>query len=154
VHPNRFGHEAYADALIAQATKDFGLPLETPRELRRVEVDANVPGSPVSVAGPLNITVEVAQHPGTLTVAVHHRIVEPTIPFLPPPPVHAFTSTNMAEVGAGALNLFTTTIPGFNALIGQTMQYKIVITATINGETVTKTTATRTISGGTVLLKQ
>ena len=154
MHPNKFGHEAYADALVAQATRDFDLPLETPRELRRVEVDANLVGSPISVAGPLNVTVEIAQHPGALSVVLQHRIVEPTIPFLPPPPVHAFTATAMPEVGTGELNLFTTTIPGFNAFIGQSMQYRFVITATINGETVTRTTSTRTVSAGTVLLNQ
>ncbi len=154
MHPNKLGQEAYADALISQATKDFNLPLENPRILRRVEINANASSIPLSDSGPLNLQVEVGQHPGTLSVSVLHRIVDPTIPFLPPPAAHQFTATPMVEVGAGNLNLFTVTIPGYNALLGQTMEYKIVVTATRGGDTTSTTTQTRTIFIDEPLIQQ
>ncbi len=145
VHPNINGHRAYADALIRQATIDFNLHLESPRRVRTVETNTITPG-PIADSGPKVITVEVAQHPGALTVTLQHRVITP---FLPVP---AFTNTAMADTGAGRLNLFAATIPGF--IPGQTVQYRVVMTATRNGETATTTTSTASISVGDGLVQQ
>jgi lysophospholipase L1-like esterase len=156
MHPNVAGHQAYADALIRQATLDFNLQLETPRVVRTVEsnVDPGFDLVPLADSGPKLVTVEIAQHPGILSVVVLHRVLNPTIPFFPPPQQPAFTSTTMADAGPGSLNLFAAQIPGFNPLLGQTMQYKVVITATHNGETAITTTGSRTIFVGEPLVQQ
>jgi hypothetical protein len=145
VHPNVNGHSAYADALVRQATIDFDLPLEAPRVVRTVETNTITPG-PIADSGPKRITVEIAQHPGTLGVTLQHRVITP---FLPVP---AFVNTAMTDGGTGRLNLFSAQIPGF--VPGQTVQYRVVITTTRNRNSATTTTATASIALGDGLVQQ
>ena len=141
MHPNLNGHRAYADALVAQATVDFDLPLQTPKVLRRVETNVGIDAaSPVlNVLEKKLITVEIAQNPGALTVTLQHRVVTHGLFGDSNGDIH---STTMADTASGALNLFAAQIPGSdNILPGlQTLQYRIVATATRNGQTATTTT--------------
>jgi len=151
IHPNVAGHEAYADALIAQTTRDFNLDMEKPRVLRTVEANTVLPG-PIADSGPKVITVEVGQHPGTLTAVLQHRVVTPALPPFTPQTVSAWVNTNMADSGAGRLNLFAAQLPGF--IPGQTAQYRVVITGTRNGDSVSKTTSIASIAAGDFLVQQ
>jgi lysophospholipase L1-like esterase len=146
VHPNIRGHQAYADALVRRATIDFDLPLEDPRVIRKLEANLGAPGNIALPGIRKTVEVEIAQHPGTLTVVIQHRV---RTPFLPTP---AFSNTTMADIGGGALNLFAAPIPGSeNLLPGQTLDYRIRITATRGGNSATTTTSTESIVlGGTL----
>ncbi|MEO8026658.1 MAG: SGNH/GDSL hydrolase family protein [Bryobacteraceae bacterium] len=164
MHPNIAGHKAYADALIARATLDFNLHLESPRVTRKAEINVGVPAPlalPAQLALPgvkKAVQFEIGQHPGTLTVTLQHRVLNP--PVCVPvfgcttPPVPAFSNTAMADAGAGRLNLFSATIPGSEFLLPtQTLEYRAVITATRNGETRTVTTSKGTIVLGDALVR-
>ena len=164
MHPNIAGHEAYADALVARATTDLNLALETPRVVRKAELNGTtagpltLPPPPALPAISKMVQYEIAQHPGTLSVTLQHRVIDPpicvpligcTTPATPP-----FANTAMTETGSGRLNLFSATIPNSqNLLPGQTLQYRAVITATRNGETRTVTTGIGTIVLGEALIQ-
>jgi hypothetical protein len=164
MHPNIAGHEAYADALIARATADLNLTLEDPRVVRKAELNGTtagpltLPPPPALPAISKTIQYEIAQHPGTLTVTLQHRVIDPPIcvPLIgcTTPTVPAFSNTAMTDIGSGRLNLFSATIPNSqNLLPGQTLQYRAVIRATRNSETRTVTTATGTIVLGEPLIQ-
>ncbi len=164
LHPNIAGHEAYADALVSRATLDFNLRLADPRVVRKAELNGTAPGPltlPAPPATPLTaktVQFEIAQHPGTLSATLQHRVLDAPvcIPFIgcTTPPVPAFSNTAMTDVGAGRLNLFQATIPNAQFLLpGQTLQYRAVINATRNGETRSVTTATGSIVLGEPLIQ-
>ncbi len=159
MHPNRDGHRAYADAIMVRATSDLNLPIDTPRLLRTVE--SNV-GLPSPIATPLfakSVQVEIAQHPGTLTARLQFRVLNPPVclPFLgcTTPPAPAFANVTMQDTGTGRLNLFTASIPNSAGLLpGQTLQYRITVTGSRNGQTETLSIPTATIALGDILVQE
>jgi hypothetical protein len=146
MHPNIAGHKAYADALIAQATTDFDLNLETPRMLRRLEQNASTPGNVPVPFEAKKLTVEIAQHPGTLTVTVQTRVVTAGLFGSTVGPVSAAA---MTDTGAGALNLFSATLPSSNVVVpgAQTLQYRVIVQATRGSQTATLTTGWFSMDG-------
>ena len=69
-------------------------------------------------------------------------------------PDSSFTSIPMTESGAGRLNLFAANAPDYHTFIAERVEYKIEITATRNGETVTRTTPVRTLFLSEPLIQQ
>ena len=83
-------------------------------------------------------------------MTLQHRVLNPPIPFVGQT-IPAWTNTNMVDTGSGRLNLFAATLPGF--IPGQTLQYRMIIRATRNGDTATKTTGVASIAVGDVLVQ-
>jgi hypothetical protein len=154
MHPNKLGHQAYADALINQATSDFNLPLEAPHLLRRVEVNGgdSVPTSSLPLpafndpAAAKKIIIEVAQHPGTIHATLNFRVDSFGI-------AGSVTSVPMIKDNlVGALNLFSAQIPTIPIPGVQTLRYQLVITATRGGQSSTLQTDWFSVSG--ILVQQ
>lgn len=150
-HPNTTGHKAYADSIIAQATRDFNLPLENPRliDIYEFNVGPNLPDG-ADIALPLvgkQIRAEVGQSAGTLTAQLLFRVRNP-IEFQTP----AFSTAAMTDAGAGQLTMFQVNIPGSASLLpGQRIEYRVRITATRNGATAITTSGTHSIVLGEIL---
>jgi hypothetical protein len=148
MHPNIAGHQAYADALVALATADFNLPLETPRIVRRVESNVGIPLLPLFVPNPSlpavrkAVTAEIAQNPGTLTVTLMHR-VRNAVEFTTP----EFTSTPMTRSMPGLPNLFAAEIPGSETVLPfvQWIEYQVSVTSVRGTQSASVSTSTETI---------
>jgi hypothetical protein len=137
MHPNVAGHRAYADAIIRRATVDFNLPLETPRIVDFVEINNPFVNK--------RVRVEISQTAATLQVQAQFRFRN-AIEIGGAP---AFTTVNMTDTGAGALNFFDAALPGTEVMLpGQRIEYRIRVTFSRNGVTNNFTTGSRFIEFG------